>query len=337
MLTNTGPPRSDNLPHSSQRSPIEISVVVPLYNEEQNVKPLHGEVTDALRNLGRAYEVIFVDDGSTDGSPAILDELASADPAVEVMQLRRNFGKAVALSAGFGEARGDIVITIDADLQDNPAEIPRFVAGIESGYDLVSGWKYRRRDPLSKTVPSRLFNKVVSMATGLDLHDFNCGFKAYSRSLVDALQIYGELHRYIPALAYGDGFRVTEIKVEHRPRKHGRSKYGLERYTRGLLDLLTVLFITRYTRRPLHLFGSLGLVLVLLGLGMNAYLAVLWFTGHPIGHRPLLTLGVLLMVLGVQFVSTGLVGEMITRSQKHDEDSHIARRIRGSSERGRQS
>ena len=333
MLINARPPESNRSPDA----PVGISVVVPLHNEEQSVKPLHREMTEALLGLGRPYEIIFVDDGSTDGSAAALEELAAQDPAVEVMRLRRNFGKALALSAGFREARGDIIVTMDADLQDDPAEIPRFVAGVESGYDLVSGWKYRRRDPLSKTVPSRLFNKVVSMATGLDLHDFNCGFKAYSRSLVDALQIYGELHRYIPALAYGDGFRVTEIKVEHRPRKHGRSKYGLERYTRGLLDLLTVLFITRYTRKPLHLFGSLGLILMLLGFGINAYLAVLWFMGNTIGHRPLLTLGVLLMVLGVQFVSTGLLGEMITRSQKHDEDSYIARRIRGSPERGRRS
>ena len=336
MLTNMREPtESSRLPDSGGQSPVEISLVVPLYNEEQNLKLLHREITKALRNLGRRYEIVFVDDGSTDGSTAVLEGLAAADPAVEVVRLRRNFGKAVALSAGFKEACGDIIITMDADLQDNPAEIPRFVAGVESGYDLISGWKYRRRDPLPKTVSSKLFNRVVSVATGLALHDFNCGFKAYSRKLVDELQIYGELHRYIPALAYGDGFRVTEIKVEHRPRRYGKSKYGLERYTRGLLDLLTVLFITRYMRKPLHLFGSVGLILVLLGLGINAYLAVLWFMGNAIGHRPLLTLGVLLMVLGVQFVSTGLLGEMMARSQKHDGGSYVARRIHGSAERGR--
>ncbi|MCL6629130.1 MAG: glycosyltransferase, partial [Armatimonadetes bacterium] len=181
----------------------------------------------------------------------------------------------------------------------------------------------------SKTLPSKIFNKVVSAATGLKLHDFNCGFKAYSRNLVDNLRLYGELHRYIPALAHGEGFRVTEIPVDHRPRKHGKSKYGWERYTRGLLDLLTVLFITRYTKKPLHLFGSLGLALVLLGFGVNSYLAMLWLMGHAIGHRPLLTLGVLLMVLGVQFISTGLLGEMITRSQKQDEESCIARKSGG--------
>jgi len=337
VLINPENVESCELLDDGRQPAVEISVVIPLCNEEQNLTPLHQEVTETLRNLGRSYEILFVNDGSTDGSGGVLDELARADPTVAVIHLRRNFGKAVALSTGFREARGGILVTMDADLQDSPVEIPRFIAAIEAGYDLVSGWKHRRRDPLSKTIPSRFFNKVVSAATGLKLHDFNCGFKAYSRNLVDRLRIYGELHRYIPAFAYGDGFRVTEIKVDHRPRKYGRSKYGWERYLRGLLDLMTVLFITRYMRKPLHLFGSIGLLLVLLGLGINTYLATLWFMGHAIGHRPLLTLGVLLMVLGVQFVSTGLLGEMIVRTQKHDDESYIARRVDGSAERGRQS
>ncbi|MHB0913820.1 MAG: glycosyltransferase [Armatimonadota bacterium] len=303
----------------------EISVVIPLYNEAENLERLYRELSESLRKLRRPYEIVFVDDGSTDHSVAVLEEL-STDPAVVPVHLRRNFGKSVALSAGFSESRGEIIITMDGDLQDNPVEIPRFVAGIESGYDLVSGWKYKRQDPLGKTLPSRLFNAVVSRTTGLPLHDFNCGFKAYSRNLVDSLQIYGELHRYIPALAYGDGFRVTEIKVDHRPRLHGKSKYGWERYTRGLLDLLTVLFITRYTKKPLHFFGSIGLLLVFLGTVVNTYLAVLWLMGQGIGRRPLLSLGVLLMVLGVQFVSTGLLGEMLARSEKQDGSSYIARR-----------
>jgi glycosyltransferase involved in cell wall biosynthesis len=303
-----------------------ISVIVPLYNEEQNLEPLHRELSDSLQAFGRPYEIIFVNDGSADGSTSMLERLAALDPQVTVIHLRRNFGKAVALSTGFREARGDIVITLDADLQDNPVEIPRFVAGIESGYDLVSGWKYRRKDPLSKRIPSRIFNRAVSAATGIKLHDFNCGFKAYSRRLVDHLQLYGELHRYIPALAHGEGYRVTEIQVDHRPRIHGKSKYGWERYMRGLLDLLTVLFITRYTKKPLHLFGSVGLLLVFMGLLVNSYLAVIWLMGHAIGHRPLLSLGVLLMVLGVQFISTGLLGEMIARSQHYDEQSFIARK-----------
>lgn len=328
MLIDTKPPSSDMLPTSDTR-PAQISVVVPLYNEEQSVEPLYREIADVLQSLERPYEIIFVNDGSTDGSPAILEELARHDSATTVMHLRRNFGKAVALSVGFKQAVGDIVITMDADLQDNPTEIPSFIRSIEDGYDLVSGWKYRRQDPLSKTLPSKVFNRVVSITTGLHLHDFNCGFKAYSRKLVDSLKIYGELHRYIPALAYGDGFRVTEVKVDHRPRIHGKSKYGWERYTRGLLDLLTVLFITRYTRKPLHLFGSVGLVFMFMGITINAYLALLWLMGNAIGHRPLLNLGVLLMVLGVQFVSTGLLGEMITRAQSHDDGSCVDRMVNG--------
>jgi len=329
MLIDTKPPEQDQLTDHTRDMPAEVSVVVPLYNEEPNLQLLHDELVYALFSLKRPYEIIFVNDGSTDGSTELLERLAASDPRTCVIHLRRNFGKATALAAGFREANGKIVITMDADLQDNPAEIPRFVAGIEAGYDLVSGWKHHRRDPISKTLPSKIFNKVVSAATGLKLHDFNCGFKAYSRNLVDNLRLYGELHRYIPALAHGEGFRVTEIPIDHRPRKHGKSKYGWERYTRGLLDLLTVLFITRYTKKPLHLFGSLGLALVLLGFGVNSYLAMLWLMGHAIGHRPLLTLGVLLMVLGVQFISTGLLGEMITRSQKQDEESCIARKSGG--------
>ena len=332
-MINSKEPESDLL-NMDRRTNIEISVVVPLYNEEPNLEPLYREITEALRKLNRPYEIVFVNDGSTDGSVALLEEFAQTDPTLTIIHLRRNFGKAIALSAGFKEACGQIIITLDADLQDNPKEIPRFVAGIESGYDLVSGWKFKRQDPLSKTLPSKLFNRVVSRATGLQLHDFNCGFKAYSRNLVDNLRIYGELHRYIPALAHADGYRVGEIQVDHRPRKYGKSKYGWERYTRGLLDLLTVMFITRYTRKPLHLFGSLGLILMLMGTVVNTYLAVLWLMGEPIGKRPLLNLGVLLMVLGVQFVTTGLLGEMITRSQHHDEESYISRRVNSTTKRG---
>jgi glycosyltransferase involved in cell wall biosynthesis len=333
VLVDSGSPRSDLEIGNSDRSPVEISVIVPLYNEEGSIPTLHREITEALRKLGRPYEIIFSNDGSTDGSVAILEELTMTDPSVTVLHLRRNFGKAMALSAGFKEASGRIVITMDADLQDNPVEIPKFVAGIESGYDLISGWKFHRKDPISKTLPSKLFNRVVSGTTGLPLHDFNCGFKAYSRNLVDNLRIYGELHRYIPALAYGEGYRVKEIKIDHRPRKYGKSKYGLERFTRGLLDLLTVLFITRYTRKPLHLFGSIGLVSIFLGMTINVYLSTIWAMGTPIGHRPLLSLGVLLTVLGVQFVSTGLLGEMLARSQKDDGENFVARRCAGSERR----
>ena len=312
---------------------IDLSVVVPLYNEEPNLMPLYHELRAALDKLDLAHEIIFVNDGSTDGSSAVLETLCGTDESVAVVEFRRNFGKAMALSAGFSEARGDIVITLDADLQDNPVEIPRFVERIREGYDLVSGWKFERRDPISKTLPSKVFNAVVARSTGLALHDFNCGFKAYSRPLVDNLNIYGELHRYIPALAFGDGFKVTELAVDHRPRLHGKSKYGWERFTRGMLDLLTVMFITRYMKKPLHFFGSIGLMMMALGMVINSYLAVIWFMGESIGRRPLLNLGVLLMVLGVQFVSTGLIGEMLTHS-RGNESSPVARKLGGPSERG---
>lgn len=308
-----------------------ISVVIPLYNEEGSLEILYRELTEALDSIGRQYEVIFVNDGSSDSSAEILTRLCSVDPRVKALHLRRNFGKAAALTEGFNEASGEIVFTLDGDLQDDPKEIPNFLAKLSEGYDLVSGWKFRRLDPISKTWPSKLFNKVVSMTTGVKLHDFNCGFKAYRREVLEHVNIYGELHRYIPALAYGNGFSVTEIKIHHRSRQFGKSKYGVARFTRGLLDLLTVLFITRYTRKPLHLFGSLGLILLLFGLAVNGYLTVEWIMGHPLSRRPLLMLGILLMILGVQFVSHGLLAEMIAHFNK-DEDSLVSRRA-GSTER----
>ena len=296
-----------------------ISIVIPTYNEEGSIEILYKELTEVLGSLRVGYEILFVNDGSTDSSGDVAEELVRRDSRVRVIHLRRNFGKAAALSAGFNETHGDIILTMDADLQDDPHEIPSFLRKLGEGYDLVSGWKYERHDPISKTLPSKLFNSVVARATGVQLHDFNCGFKAYRREVIENLRLYGELHRYIPALAHGDGFSVTEIKINHRPRKFGKSKYGIARFTRGLLDLLTVLFITRYTKKPLHLFGSLGLMLFVPGFIINTYLAVLWIMGASIGRRPLLTLGILLMIMGMQFISTGLLGEMITCGQKVDE------------------
>jgi len=295
-----------------------LSVVIPLYNEENSIAQLYRELTETLQGLGRGYEIIFVNDGSTDGSADVLAHICERDTRVRTLHLRRNFGKAAALTEGFKEARGDIVFMMDADLQDDPREIPNFLAKLSEGYDLVSGWKFKRHDPLSKTLPSRIFNKVVSVATGMRLHDFNCGFKALRREVLEHVSIYGELHRYIPALASASGFSVAEIKVHHRSRQFGKSKYGAARFTRGLLDLLTVLFITRYMRKPLHLFGSLGLALLLAGTAVNVYLAAIWLGGAGIGHRPLLMLGVLLMILGVQFISHGLLAEMIAHYHKAD-------------------
>ena len=289
-----------------------ISVVIPVHDEERSVALLYDELRSALQPLDTEWEAIFVDDGSTDGTFSALTRLHSAADNVRVVRLRRNFGKAAALVAGFDQARGDTVVTIDGDLQDDPAEIPRLLAKLDEGFDLVSGWKTRRRDPLSRRILSRLFNSVTSRFSGVRLHDMNCGLKAYRAEVVHGLRLYGELHRFIPVLAHYRGFRIAELPVNHRPRGHGRSRYGMERYLRGFLDLLTVSFIGRYRHRPLHLFGGLGLALMAGGIAILVYLTVDKALGHAIGGRPLLTLGVLLVVVGLQFFSLGLISEMIT-------------------------
>jgi glycosyltransferase involved in cell wall biosynthesis len=289
-----------------------ISVVVPVHDEERSVEPLYGELRAALEPLGRAWEAVFVDDGSDDGSFAALTRLHAAAPNVVVVRLRRNFGKAAALAAGFRHASGEVVVTIDADLQDDPAEIPRLLAKLDEGFDLVSGWKTERRDPLTRRLLSRIFNGVVGRVSGLRLHDMNCGLKAYRSEVARNLRIYGELHRFLPILAHDRGYRVAELPVNHRPREHGRSNYGVERYLRGFLDFMTVWFMGRYRHRPLHLFGGLGLTLGAIGTVLLVYLTVLKLSGEAIGHRPLLTLGVLLVVVGLQFFSLGLLSELIT-------------------------
>jgi dolichol-phosphate mannosyltransferase len=294
-----------------------ISIVIPLHNEERSIALLYDELQAALEPLGQEWEAVFVDDGSVDGSFAALTRLHNANENVRVVRLRRNFGKAAALAAGFGQARGETVVTIDADLQDDPAEIPRLLVKLDEGFDLVSGWKTRRRDPLRRRVLSRIFNWVTGRVSGLRLHDMNCGLKAYRAEVVRGMPLYGELHRFIPVLAQYRGFRVAELPVNHRPREHGRSRYGVERYIRGFLDLLTVSFIGRYQHRPLHLFGGLGLILGLIGFAILVYLTVVKALGHAIGERPLLTLGVLLVVVGLQFFSLGLISEMLT--SQHEE------------------
>lgn len=306
----------------------DVSVVIPAYNERESLPLLHARLREVLDRLGRSYQILFVDDGSTDRSMEVLEALHAADPHVAVIQLRKNSGKSAALQVGFQAAQGNVVLTMDADLQDDPKEIPRFLEKIGEGYDLVSGWKAVRRDPLSKTLPSKLFNRVASLMTGIPIHDFNCGFKAYTAEAVRDVSLYGELHRYIPVLLHRKGYTVAEIKVEHHARKFGKSKYGLERFLRGFLDLLTVLFLTRYLKKPLHLFGSLGLVTLLSGVVINVYLSVLWFQGTPIGRRPLLMLGVLLCVTGIQFISIGLLGEMITESS-HRNSTYPVRKVLG--------
>jgi glycosyltransferase involved in cell wall biosynthesis len=302
-----------------------ISVVVPLHNEERSIALLHEELEAALDPLGEPWESVYVDDGSTDGSFAALTRLHARAENVRVVRLRRNFGKAAALASGFAQAAGDRVVTIDGDLQDDPAEIPRLLAKLEEGFDLVSGWKTKRRDPWRRRIPSKIFNRVAGWMSGLRLHDMNCGLKAYRGEVVQNLVLYGELHRFIPVLAHEQGYRVAELPVHHRPREHGRSRYGLERYLRGFLDLLTVSFMGRYRHRPLHLFGGLGLLLGLTGTAVLVYLTIDKILGHAIGKRPLLTLGVLLVVVGMQFFTLGLISEMIT---SHHEERALAREQR---------
>jgi glycosyltransferase involved in cell wall biosynthesis len=302
-----------------------ISVVVPLHNEERSIALLHEELQASLDPLGDAWEAVYVDDGSTDGSFAALTRLHAREDNVRVVHLRRNFGKAAALAAGFEQAAGDVVVTMDGDLQDDPSEIPRLLAKLDEGFDLVSGWKTHRRDPFSRRILSRVFNRAAGWMSGLHLHDMNCGLKAYKSEVVKSLTLYGELHRFIPVLAHEQGYRIAELPVNHRPREHGRSRYGLERYLRGFLDLLTVSFMGRYRHRPLHLFGGLGLLLGFAGTAVLVYLTIDKIAGHAIGKRPLLTLGVLLVVVGLQFFSLGLISEMIT---SHHEERARAREQR---------
>jgi len=306
-----------------------ISVVVPLLNEDASLEALYLEICDALEPHGYEFEVVFVDDGSTDGSPSVLRRLHDENANVAVVHLRRNFGKAAALQAGFLEAQGDVIVTIDADLQDDPAEIPQLLAKLDEGFDLVSGWKTRRNDPWARRLFSRIFNWATAVVSGVKLHDVNCGLKAYRSEVLQGMRIYGELHRFIPVLASYRGYRVAEIPVNHRPRAHGRSRYGPERYLRGFFDLLSVTFMGRYRHRPLHLFGGVGLFMGMAGFLILLYLTAVKLSGEGIGHRPLLTLGVLLVVVGIQLVSLGLLSELITsqHEERLDERNRVERTV----------
>jgi glycosyltransferase involved in cell wall biosynthesis len=307
-----------------------ISVVVPVYNEEGSLDALHRElaVTFGGHALG-PVEFIFVDDGSRDGSWRELTRLAATDPRLRAIRFRRNFGKAAALTAGFQAAHGDKVFTLDADLQDDPAEIPRFLARLDEGFDVVNGWKKTRHDPWHKVFPSRIFNWMVSSLTGCRLHDHNCGFKLYRDQVLCEVGIYGELHRFVPVLAHARGFRVSEIEVRHRPRRHGRSKYGFSRFLKGFLDLLTVRFLTRFRQRPLHILGGTGLVLLGVGTVGMIFLAVMWLLGdRPIGARPLLFYSIALAIIGMQLLSLGVLAELVTAYSIRPDDTYsIAERI----------
>ncbi len=302
----------------------EISVIVPLYNEKDSLPFLYEELVATITAYSRDYELIFVDDGSTDGSFELLREFQDRDPRIRLVRMRRNFGKSAALSAGFRLAEGAIIVTIDADLQDRPSELPKLLNRLEDGVDLVSGWKKPRRDPLRKRIPSRIFNFVTAILTGVPLHDINCGFKVYRREVIEEVKVYGEMYRYIPVLASYRGFVVDEVAVEHSPRRFGKSKFGASRFLGGFFDLLTVIMLTRYNKKPLHVFGVLGASLFAVGLVVEAYLSFGWlFRDEWIEGRPLFILGVLLLIVGVQFIFFGLIGEMIAYSTRRDEDYSV--------------
>jgi glycosyltransferase involved in cell wall biosynthesis len=306
---------------------MDVSIVVPLYNEEESLQELNSKIFEILSKHKQTFEVCFIDDGSTDGSLNQLKDLYAKYSEIKILSFRKNYGKSAALSEGFKLAEGDIIITMDADLQDDPAEIPNIIDKINNGYDLVSGWKKKRFDPLGKTIPSKLFNFITSWLTGIKINDFNCGLKGYRQQVIKEIPVYGSLHRYLPVLAHWKGFRVGEIVVQHHPRKYGETKYGLRRFFDGFFDLFTVLFLTRYRQKPLHLFGFFGLGSLSLGFIISLYLSILWFMGQGIGDRPLLFLGVLLMIVGMQSFSIGLIGEMITNLKGEEGSYSIKEKI----------
>lgn len=303
-----------------------LSFIIPAKNEQNSVKPLYKEIVDVLNRLKNPFEIIFIDDGSTDKTYDELKDARKKDKKVKIIRLRGNFGKSTALQVGFDHAKGDIIFTMDADLQDNPKEVPVFLEKLNEGYDLVSGWKKKRSDPsFSKVIPSRIINFLTRHLTGVQIHDTNCGFKAYRREVVENLNIYGELYRFIPIIAAKQNFAVGEIVVEHRTRKYGKTKFGWERGIKGILDLLTIIFLTGYIRRPGHFFGTLGLISFFFGFIIGVYISYLRFTTGTIQNRhPLLFLGMLLMIIGIQMISTGLLAEMMAYTrQKPDYNPFI--------------
>lgn len=306
---------------------MKISIVVPVYNEEESLDLLYGKIIENIQEY--EYEIWFVDDGSTDQSLVKINELMEKDEKVHKIVFRKNFGKALALETAFHNVTGDIIITMDADLQDDPIELPKFIDKINEGYDLVSGWKKERHDPLEKRLPSKLFNAFTSKMSGVKLHDFNCGYKAYRKEVVKSVSIYGELHRYIPVLANRKGFKITEIEVHHNKREFGKSKYGIERYLRGLFDSMSVSFLSKYYDKPMYFFGKLGGLTFIVGFIICLVLTVEWFLGQSIGTRPLLLLGILCIILGIQFFSIGLIGDMMVDATNKDRysETHVKEKI----------
>lgn len=298
---------------------MNLSIVVPAKDEEKSLPILYGELVSVLRKTGKTYEILFVDDGSSDNSLAILKALKKRDSHIKIISHRGNFGKSIALLSGFNFAKGDVIITLDADLQDDPRELPKFLKKMEEGYDLVSGWKKERHDPLSKTLPSKIGNFLTRILTKIPIHDLNCGFKAYKRNVVESLNLYGEMYKFIPVLAQRQNFRVGEVVIKHRARRFGRSKYGMERNVKGFLDLITVSFLSGYLRKPGHFFGTIGLFLFGSGFIIGIYITYLRITTGTIQYRqPLLFLGILLMIVGVQLITTGLLAELFVNLSPRD-------------------
>lgn len=320
-------PQQQNQQNQQQQGWADISVIVPLYNEEDSLKELNSQLRSVLGRMNIRYEILYIDDGSTDRSFQVLRDLKRNDRHIKVVRFRRNFGKSAALAVGFDKAQGNIVITMDADLQDDPAEIPSMRRRIEDGFDLISGWKKVRHDPITKTIPSKFFNTITAMMTGVKIHDMNCGLKAYRKEVIKTVKVYGELHRYIPVLAHWEGFKVGEMVVQHRARKYGKTKFGLGRFWKGFLDLLTAIFTTRFLRRPLHLFGPIGILAMVIGGGVDLWMVInrlmLGPDVYALGSRPMFFAATILVVVGVQFISLGLLGEMISKTRTSAEEYSI--------------
>lgn len=306
----------------------KLSIVIPLYNEEESLLPLARDLKTILNPLSIPFEVLLIDDGSTDKSLAVLKQITREDNRFRYISFQKNYGKSAALQVGFKNIKGDVVITMDADLQDDPNEIPNLLNKLGEGFDLVSGWKRKRNDPFVKKFSSRFFNFVTRFFSGIKIHDFNCGFKAYKVEVVKNINVYGELHRYIPVLADWGGYSVSEVAVRHNKRQYGKTKFGISRFFKGFVDLLTVVFITRYIKRPMHLFGFLGAASFLIGFVVNGYLSYEWyFEQQPLSNRPMLFLGILLIILGVQFFSVGLLGEMMVHNFQNENEYTIKEKL----------
>lgn len=300
----------------------KVSVLVPLFNEEESLTKLSNQISNVFDTISPDYEILFVDDGSTDNSLKVIKDLSRANNKIRYISFRKNYGKSAALNIGFKGASGDVVVTMDADLQDDPSEIPSLLAELQKGFDLVSGWKKKRHDPFVKKYSSRFFNYVTKIMSGIKIHDFNCGLKAYKKAVIKSISIHGELHRYIPVLADWKGFKVSEVVVKHHPRKYGKTKFGISRFFKGFIDLITVIFTTRYIQRPLHFFGMLGVISFIIGFVIDAYLSILWLLDKiHLSNRPILFLGTVLIIVGVQLFSLGLIGEMLVHNNKK-EDSY---------------